>query len=158
MLGRSLASRTVGLVRQTRCRLSTQPAKATEEAVTKSGGAATSTRRRALPPPLVVTPNAASRIKELLEGSDDAKGVLLGVKRRGCNGMSYTLNYAEEVPDTKHERVECDGAVVWIEPPALFHIARRAASDDSRVRPFLFFAERADAGEERPARSIVRPS
>ena len=94
----------------------------------KAGGS----KRRALPPPLVVTPTAASRINDLVSNSSgDVVGVLLGVKRRGCNGMSYTLNYADAAPPKTHERIECDGAIVWIEPPALFHIA-------SRPRPLLF--------------------
>ena len=103
-------------------RWSTQPAEA--PAATGAAPAAPKKRARALPAALTVTPNAAARINDMLSGKDDAIGVLLGVKRRGCNGMSYTLNYATEAPDAKHERVECDGAVVWVEPPALFHIAR----------------------------------
>ncbi|EGB06521.1 hypothetical protein AURANDRAFT_16973, partial [Aureococcus anophagefferens] len=99
-------------------------------------------RARALPAALTVTPNAAARINGMLSGKDDAIGVLLGVKRRGCNGMSYTLNYATEAPDAKHERVECDGAVVWVEPPALFHIAR-GPPNHSQVGTVMDFEETA---------------
>ena len=82
----------------------------------------TKKKRRALPAPLTITPAAAERINDLCASKPEVLGVLLGVKRRGCNGMSYTLNYAEEPPPKDHEKVEADGATVWVEPPALFHI------------------------------------
>ena len=82
----------------------------------------TKKKRRALPAPLTITPAAAERINDLCASKPEVLGVLLGVKRRGCNGMSYTLNYAEEAPPRDHEKVEADGATVWVEPPALFHI------------------------------------
>jgi iron-sulfur cluster assembly accessory protein len=95
---------------------STRPAPATTAPPT------TKKKRRALPAPLTITPAAAERINDLCASKPEVLGVLLGVKRRGCNGMSYTLNYAEEPPPSDHEKVEADGATVWVEPPALFHI------------------------------------
>ena len=99
-----------------------------------SGGAAAPKKRkgRALPPPLSVTPAAARRILGMLESKPDTHGVLLGVKRRGCNGMSYTLNYADEPPPASHEKIEADGATVWIEPPALFHIVGTTPASEAR--------------------------
>ena len=67
------------------------------------------------------TEAAATRILDLLGQKQDAIGVRLGVRTRGCNGLSYTLNYVE----TKHpmdEEVADKGVRVFIEPKALFHI------------------------------------
>ncbi|KAG7355771.1 iron-sulfur cluster assembly accessory protein [Nitzschia inconspicua] len=82
-------------------------------------------RRRTLETkdPIILTERAADRIKELLQG-DNAKGALgirLGVKRRGCNGLSYTLNYAMEKPE-KDLEMETHGVKVYIEPMALFNV------------------------------------
>lgn len=80
-------------------------------------------RRRKRPDPIIVTENAADRIKELLSG-ESAKGALgirLGVKRRGCNGLSYTLNYAFE-KDSKDEELHAHDVTVFIEPMALFSV------------------------------------
>jgi iron-sulfur cluster assembly accessory protein len=74
--------------------------------------------------PLLITPAAAVRIQELLLGDgapDESIGIRLGVKRRGCNGLSYTLNYATEVP-AKDIAMEAHGVKVFIEPMALFSI------------------------------------
>ncbi|CAM9556808.1 unnamed protein product, partial [Heterosigma akashiwo] len=78
-------------------------------------------RRRERPPPITLTDGAVLRIKELLKHQDDKIGIKLGVRRRGCNGLSYTMNYASEKPKN-HEEVSKDGVHVFIEPMALFHI------------------------------------
>jgi len=82
-----------------------------------------SKRTRKAVNPLIVTKNAASRIKELLSGdtAEGALGIRLGVKRRGCNGLSYTLNYAFETPK-KDEKMEAHGVQIFIEPMALFNV------------------------------------
>lgn len=78
-------------------------------------------RRKKLDP-ILVTENAAARVKELLSGESahGSKGIRLGVKRRGCNGLSYTLNYAFE-EDPKDVMMEAHGVTFYIEPMALFN-------------------------------------
>jgi iron-sulfur cluster assembly accessory protein len=73
--------------------------------------------------PLQLTDTAAIRIRELLEGESakGAIGIRLGVRRRGCNGLSYTLNYAFEKPE-KDQEMESHGIKVFIDPMALFNI------------------------------------
>uniref|UniRef100_A0A7S2XT99 Core domain-containing protein n=1 Tax=Attheya septentrionalis TaxID=420275 RepID=A0A7S2XT99_9STRA len=73
--------------------------------------------------PIILTERGANRIKAILSG-DNAKGAIgirLGVKRRGCNGLSYTLNYANEKPE-QDEEMEAHGVRVFIEPMALFSV------------------------------------
>ncbi|CAM9856038.1 unnamed protein product [Ectocarpus sp. 6 AP-2014] len=65
-------------------------------------------RRRLLrdrPAPITLTDRAASHLVSLVANKPGKVGVRLGVKRRGCNGMSYTLKYAEEKPKGDEEVV-----------------------------------------------------
>jgi iron-sulfur cluster assembly accessory protein len=94
------------------------------ESSSQSSSSTTKTRKRPKrKDPIIITPNAAIRIKEILSSpnGEGALGIRLGVKRRGCNGLSYTLNYAfEKAPN--EEVMEAHGVKVIIEPMALFSV------------------------------------
>ncbi|GIT92428.1 (Fe-S)-cluster assembly protein [Jannaschia pagri] len=67
--------------------------------------------------PVTVTPAAAKQIARLM-AKQDAAGLRIGVKKGGCAGMEYTMDYVAEV-DTHDEVVEVDGgARVMIAPMA----------------------------------------
>lgn len=65
---------------------------------------------------VTLTPRAAAQIARLM-ARDGHKGLRLGVKKGGCAGMEYTLDYAAEV-NPHDEVVEQDGARVMIAPMA----------------------------------------
>ncbi|CAH1992724.1 unnamed protein product [Acanthoscelides obtectus] len=44
---------------------------------------------------LTLTPSAVIRIKSLLQDREECIGLRIGVRQRGCNGLSYTLDYAK---------------------------------------------------------------
>ncbi|WP_412562517.1 HesB/IscA family protein [Thalassobius sp. MITS945101] len=63
-----------------------------------------------------LTPKAAAQIAKLME-KDGHQGLRIGVKKGGCAGMEYTMDYAEAI-DPNDEIVEQDGARVMIAPMA----------------------------------------
>jgi len=65
---------------------------------------------------VTMTPKAAAQISRLME-KDGHKGLRIGVKKGGCAGMEYTMDYVEDV-DPHDEVVEQDGARVMIAPMA----------------------------------------
>ena len=65
---------------------------------------------------VTLTPAAVKHIKSLMDGQD-AKGLKLGLKKGGCAGMEYTMEFASEI-DPMDEVVEQDGARVMIAPMA----------------------------------------
>lgn len=82
-----------------------------------------SKRTRNKKDPITITPRAAERVFELLSSpnAEGALGIRLGVKRRGCNGLSYTLNYAFE-REKGEEVMTSHGLTIFVEPMALFSI------------------------------------
>jgi len=59
-----------------------------------------------------MTPAAVSQIGKLM-ARDNRKGLRIGVKKGGCAGMEYTMDFADEI-DPMDEIVEQDGARVMI--------------------------------------------
>eukprot|EP00008_Paramoeba_atlantica_P006886 CAMPEP_0201486552 /NCGR_PEP_ID=MMETSP0151_2-20130828/10617_1 /ASSEMBLY_ACC=CAM_ASM_000257 /TAXON_ID=200890 /ORGANISM="Paramoeba atlantica, Strain 621/1 / CCAP 1560/9" /LENGTH=137 /DNA_ID=CAMNT_0047871255 /DNA_START=340 /DNA_END=753 /DNA_ORIENTATION=+ len=73
---------------------------------------------------LLVTPAAKSRITSLLShSSPPSTAIRLGVRTRGCSGMSYTIDYQEGTPGKFDEVVELGGEQkIVIDPCALMHV------------------------------------
>ncbi|KAL7288750.1 hypothetical protein TKK_0016731 [Trichogramma kaykai] len=66
---------------------------------------------------LVLTSNAVKKIKEILKDKPEFIGLKVGVRQRGCNGLSYTLNYATDKSKLDEEVVQ-DGVRVIIDKKA----------------------------------------
>ena len=65
---------------------------------------------------VTLTPSAAKQIARLME-RQQSQGLRIGVKKGGCAGMEYTLDYVAEI-NPLDEVVEQDGARVMIAPMA----------------------------------------
>ena len=65
---------------------------------------------------VTMTPAAVREIGRLME-RDGRAGLRIGVKKGGCAGMEYTMDFADEV-EAMDEVVEQDGARVMIAPMA----------------------------------------
>mmetsp|Transcript_11737 Transcript_11737/g.29676 ORF Transcript_11737/g.29676 Transcript_11737/m.29676 type:complete len:163 (+) Transcript_11737:1510-1998(+) len=105
--------------------------------------AAKSGPRRPRRAALEITETAAKRIKHLLDSRDPHPfGVRVGLKHRGCNGLSFTMNYVEdrtEIAKTD-EVVEDKGVKVIIDGRALLNVVGTEMDfvDDDLVSEFVF--------------------
>lgn len=87
--------------------------------VVSSGIRAVKASRRLIPTKaaITITPPAASRLKELMDKNPEMIGLRIGVKTRGCNGLTYTLEYVKEKKKFD-EMVEQNGVKVFIDSKA----------------------------------------
>jgi iron-sulfur cluster assembly protein len=78
--------------------------------------------RRPNPAAISVTPAAAERVRSLLDkrGKPSA-GIRIGIRSKGCSGLSYTIEYADERA-AGDEAVELEGITILIDPKASLFI------------------------------------
>lgn len=67
--------------------------------------------------PVTLTDAAATHIRKLMAKDGQSAGLRIGVKKGGCAGMEYTMEFAAEAGE-HDEVVEQDGAKVLIAPMA----------------------------------------
>ncbi len=67
-------------------------------------------------PAVTLTDTAVRQIKQLMETAGKG-GLRIGLKKGGCAGMEYTMEYVDK-PDELDEVIEQDGARVLIAPMA----------------------------------------
>jgi len=71
---------------------------------------------------VTVTEAAAERIQALLaKRGKPSVGIRVGVRARGCSGLTYTLEYADE-KGKFDEVVEANGVTILIDPKATMFI------------------------------------
>ena len=87
-----------------------------------------------------VTPAAAERVKALIEGrGKPTAGIRIGVRSKGCSGMSYTLEYAEK-QEPMDEVVDTQGIKLLIDPKAsLFLIGTVMDFEEDKLKSGFVF-------------------
>jgi iron-sulfur cluster assembly protein len=94
------------------------------DAVATAASAAAKPRRapHLRPAAINLTATAVERVKALLEKRNKPSvGIRIGVRTKGCSGLSYTIEYAD-AKGPADEVVEQDGVTVLIDPKATMFI------------------------------------
>ena len=96
--------------------------------------------RRPRPQVMTVTPAAAERVKALIEGrGKPTVGIRIGVRSKGCSGMSYTLEFAES-QQPMDEVVDTQGVKLLIDPKAsLFLIGTEMDYEEEKLKSGFVF-------------------
>jgi len=96
--------------------------------------------RRPRPQVMTVTPAAAQQVKGLIEkrGKETA-GIRIGVRTKGCSGLSYTLEYADR-QEPMDEVVDTEGVKLLIDPKAsLFLIGTEMDYEEEKLKQGFVF-------------------
>jgi iron-sulfur cluster assembly protein len=76
---------------------------------------------RPRPTVLTVTKVAAARIREIMATKPGAVALKIGLKKGGCAGMEYDMQWSEEIGKFD-EVIEVDGAKVVVDPSAVLYL------------------------------------
>ncbi|QLQ79731.1 hypothetical protein HG537_0C03800 [Torulaspora globosa] len=113
---------------------------AAQEAIKETSKTVTKKKRTLRPRKALITlsPTALSHLRSLLD-QPEPKLIRIGVRNRGCSGLTYELQYITE-PGKFDEIVEQDGVKVIIDSKALFSIVGSEMDwvDDKLSSRFVF--------------------
>jgi len=96
--------------------------------------------------PIIITPVAAMRVNDLIQSKYPIPlGLRIGIRKRGCNGLSFTMNYVMDNSDKKNSVkdiiVKADnGVLIYIDHTAMFNIIGTVMDwkDDDVSQEFVF--------------------
>ena len=74
-------------------------------------------KTRALPPLMTLTDAAADRLRSLYDKAEQGKLLRIGVKTKGCSGLSYDMTWTAE-PASTDEVVKDKGLTVLVDRKA----------------------------------------
>ncbi len=74
------------------------------------------------PPPMSLTDTAAERVRAMLASrGKPSLGVRIGIRSKGCSGLSYTLEFADQ-KEPLDEVLKDKGVTILIDPKATLFI------------------------------------
>ena len=79
------------------------------------------TPARPRPQIMTVTEAAAAQIQAVMATKPDAVALKIGLKKGGCAGMEYTLDWADEI-GKYDEVVEANGVKLLVDPMAVMYM------------------------------------
>ncbi len=90
--------------------------------------------------PITITEAALERVKHLLEKrGKPSVGIRIGLKTKGCSGLSYSLEYADE-KQPLDEVVEKEGVTILIDSKAtLFILGTEMDFDEEKMQSGFVF-------------------
>jgi iron-sulfur cluster assembly protein len=95
---------------------------------------------RPRPQAIQLTEAAAKRVQELLSNrGKPSLGIRIGVRSKGCSGMSYTLEFADK-QEPMDEVVDTQGIKLLIDPKAsLFLIGTEMDYEEEKLKSGFVF-------------------
>jgi len=71
---------------------------------------------------ITLTESAAARVKTFLANRGKGVGMRVGVKTNGCSGMSYVLEFVDEINPSEDEVFDAHGVKVVVDKKSLVYV------------------------------------